>query len=148
MIFWKYVKLFDVNQSSFRKGVMEMTKKKRMRRAIVVILALTLVFSVATVTATALSVSTNFVTLYVGGDNPTAFSNRKTVSVGGTAWVAHLRARDVGKGVVCHQNRMSSFTLTASSGAKPTDPDKPLVVEVIQGTLMQYVYVHVKKALL
>ncbi|MGF6375856.1 flagellar basal body-associated protein FliL [Clostridiales Family XIII bacterium PM5-7] len=95
-----------------------MTTKKRRTIVITVVLALVLSMT-ATVFASTVSVSTTSVTLWVGSDNAAAYSNRKTVSVNGVAWVASMDPASTGKGVVCKQNRMSSVTFTAAKQTKP-----------------------------
>ncbi|NCF00058.1 hypothetical protein [Emergencia sp. 1XD21-10] len=95
-----------------------MKKNKFLRTNRVIALTLALVMAMTVSVFAAINVSTDNVSLFIGGDNPAAFSPRKTVTVSGTAWTAHMKAGYAGKGVTVKQNRMSSFTITATSSAK------------------------------
>lgn len=95
-----------------------MKKENNTRKKRIIVMTLIFVLAMTTSVFATINVSTDNVTLYIGGDNPQAFSNRKTVTVGGVAWTVHMKSGYSGKGVTVHQNRMSSFTITAASSAK------------------------------
>ena len=96
-----------------------MNKHSLIRKSRIVALVLVFVLTMTVTTFATITVSTDNVTLYVGGSNAAAFAPRKTITVKGTAWVARMKPAYTGKGVYVSQNRMSSFTVKAASSANP-----------------------------
>ncbi len=119
-----------------------MKKNKFMRSNRVIALALIFVMAMTVSVFAAINVSTDNVSLFIGGNNPAAFSSRKTITVSGTAWTAHMKSGYAGKGVTVTQNRMSSFTVTASKTAS----EGVYYAEVSQNGEKKDIKITVKKA--